>query len=183
MSLNTAPPLAAPKTQEKYWKFDPVPETGPQVAVIAGYNFLENYTPNYPDAKLIAQAVEMFYGVKAEDGKWFFVKTFPSAYSTHEKSNYAKLTKAATGSLPEAGGSVNDLIGKAVMVNIENIDKVGKKGNAYTISKMAGDPSPVPKAMLSAVPDGQEAIAEFNTEIQRQEAEDSPSDDHDEVPF
>lgn len=181
--MNQAPPIQAPKQGEKYWKFDPVPQDGMTVAILAGSNFLTNHTPNYPDAKTMAQAVELFYAVEQE-GNYYFVKTFPTNYSMHEKSNYSALTKAITGSLPVEGSSVDDLIGKPVMLNLANEDKVSKaKNTPYTITKVTDKPMPVPVAMVDQAPDAVAAIEAFEAEIARQEAEGEDQSTEDQPPF
>lgn len=135
-----APPAAAPKTGNDFIKFDPFPKSDSYVLTVTSFN----YIPDHPfertddqgkDFTVIKPAVELFLGAVI-DGKALFVKSWPQAYSLHEKANYAKYYQAATGAAPVPGSNVSDMVGKALLVEVEVENKVSKKGTKYTVNKI-----------------------------------------------
>lgn len=133
MSYNqNAPAATAPKGGD-FVSFKPFEEDGPTILTIVAFNFIKDHVQEKEDGSTeVIDALEFFYGAMTEAGPRF-IKTWPAKYSIHEKSNYAKLYKAATGSLPVVGSNPSDILGKGVQTILENENKVGKKtGKAYT---------------------------------------------------
>ena len=179
--FNAPPPIEKPPEFENSLFFEALPDDGMTAFVLVASNYINNYQTTYQgQPKTYEHAIELFFATQANDGKYYFVKTWPKSYSMHEMSWYSALVKAITGSLPEAGSNVDQLIGLPLMLLIKNEDKVSKKGTRYVSSKIDGKPVPLPKGMPS--PDPDEASKAFEVELARQEAVNQPEEEGD-VPF
>lgn len=180
--FNAPPPIEKPPSYETSIFFDAIPESGMQAFVLAGANYINNYQTTYNgQPKTYEHAIELFFATLGEDGKHYFIKTWPKSYSMHELSWYSALAKAITGELPEAGSNVEQLVGLPCMLNIRNEDKTSKIGKPYVSSKIDGKPVPLPKGMQS--PDPVKAIEALRQELANQELENQGSSGDEEVPF
>lgn len=134
--MNEAPP--APSTAQKDFgpRFDPLPGPDTYIFTVVAFDFIKNYEQRdmTTGEVKIFDALQFFYGTKVGD-KTYFLKPWPSKYSIHEKATYTKLYKAATGAAPLPGSNPKDMLGKGVTIEVENEDKVSKKGTKYTVSK------------------------------------------------
>jgi hypothetical protein len=153
-TLNAAPPAAAPKGGD-FIKLPPFKKTDSYVATILGYNYIASHPFDRTDPVTKkdyvqeAPAIELFIGA-IPDGEVALLKTWPQMYSINEKSNYAKWFAAATGVAPVAGSKPDELIGKAVLVEIEVSDKVGGKGTKYIANKVKSV-SKVPSILAATI--------------------------------
>lgn len=177
-----APPAEAPKQNNQFFHFDPLPEAGPQVMTLVATNFIPEYEhiDKTTGEKKVYAAIELFWGL-LNDRKPYFIKSWPVRYSINERANWAKIVKAMTGALPEAGSRPADFVGKGAMLTIENEDKVGQKGTKYTTSRIAGY-SPIPKALLSSVAPINELLPALEKLLAEADKGDDKGDDKD-VPF
>ena len=153
MSLNQSAPAAeAPKAGTDYVKLEPFPKSDTVVLTVVAYNYIEKCEFERTDDKgvkstEIRPGLEFYFGTLVGN-KPYFVKPWPIAYSLHEKANYAKWYEAATGNVVKPGTKPDDMIGKFVLGNIKVESKVGQKGTAYKISKIATI-TPVPSILAS----------------------------------
>lgn len=173
MSYNQkAPPASAPKGGD-YFNLPPYPEDGPVILTIVAYNFVKDHPFKKEDGSTyIADAIEFFLGGHVDD-EAHFVKGALGAYSIHEKSNYAKLYKAATGALPIAGCNPDDILGKGVQTILENEDKVSKKGKAYTKTSIRSVTAVKASLRGSVIP--REKLLPELTELLDKDAESKPA--------
>lgn len=149
-----APAATAPKEMSAAdrLRFEAFPESGPYVLTVVAYNFIPGYENVRQDGTTeVFDALEFIFGAKTDDG-YRFLKTWPTRYSIHEKSNYTKLYKAATGKLPATGSRPDDLIGTAINGDVENKDKVSRKGTKYVSSRIKGMGPVHPKLRGDIVP-------------------------------
>lgn len=131
VTLQSAPP--APESKKDFFRLPPFPAEGPTVLTVLAYNFIKDYINQFDEEPTPYPAVEFFLGAETEKGVGF-VKTWPSRYSLHEKANYAKLYKLATGKAPVAGSKPDDMIGCGLTATVTNTAKTSKTGKQYTVS-------------------------------------------------
>jgi hypothetical protein len=153
-TLNAAPPAAAPKGGD-FIKLPPFKKTDSYVATILGYNYIASYPFKRKDKKTGAEvikhepAVEIFIGALV-DGEVALLKTWPQQYSIHEKSNYTNWFESSTGKTPVDGSLPDEMIGKAVLVEIDVKNRVGKAGTPY-LDNRAVNISKVPTILASTI--------------------------------
>lgn len=148
-----APPAPVSNTQD-ILRFEPFPASDSYVLTLVGTNYIASHPFERTDDQgkdfiKEAPAIEFFWGTIV-DGKAYFTKSWPQAYSLHEKANYAKIYKALTGKAPDASQRPKDMLGKAAMVEIKLEAKKSKKGKDYTAVKI-GAITAVPKLLLGNV--------------------------------
>lgn len=145
--------IQAPKAQKEYIRFDPFPSDGQQILTIVAFNTIPDYVNPFADEPNPAPypAVEFIYGTETEAGPRF-VKANPIKRSIHEKATFTAIYKAATGKLPVAGAKSADLIGKGVVANVTNENKVSKKGTAYVRTTIKDIAAVHPKLVKEIVP-------------------------------
>lgn len=133
-----APPAEAPKSGDIV-KLDPFPKSDSYVLTLVATNYIAKHPFKREDdngAEFIVEkpAIEFFFGAIV-DGKPYFVKTWPQAYSLHEKANYAKYYEAMVGKAPEPGSKPSEMVGKFALGTIKVEDKVSqKKRTPYRVS-------------------------------------------------
>jgi hypothetical protein len=134
--MNEAPPAASTAQKDFGPRFDPLPGNDTYIFTVVAFDFIKNYEQRdmTTGEMKVFDALQFFYGTKI-DGKAYFLKPWPTKYSIHEKANYTKLFKAAVGNPPPAGSNPKEMLGKGVTIEVENEEKVSKKGTKYTISK------------------------------------------------
>ena len=153
-TLNNEAPPAPVSGGQDFLKFEPFPASDSYVLTLVGTNYIashpfERTDDNGKDFIKEAPAIEFFWGGMA-DGKPYFTKSWPQAYSLHEKANYAKIYKALTGKIADASQRPKDMLGKAAMVEIKLENKKSKKGKDYVAVKI-GAITAVPKLLLGSV--------------------------------
>ena len=160
MSFTNPPPATAPKGGD-FVSFAAFPESGPTVLTILAVNFIKDHqdTDRETGETRTFDALEWYLGAKTDAGPRF-LKTWPAKYSIHEKSFFSKLYKAVKGTLPLAGINPQELVGGGVTGNLENEDKVSKKGKAYTRTKLAGI-TPVMKQLKGSITPAADLLPEL----------------------
>ena len=149
--MNEAPPAPAQASKDFGPRFDALPVDGPTIMTIVAFDFLPKTEFKDPktQAVTIADGLRFYFGTVI-DGKPYFLSPWPMRYSINEKSGYTRLFTAATGAPPQAGSTPKVLLGKGVTLTINNVQKVSKKGVAYTASKITAT-APVHKKLLGEV--------------------------------
>lgn len=145
-----APPAPVSNTQD-FIRFEPFPATDSYVLTLVGYNYIASYPFEREDDNgrkftKEAPAIEFFWGGMV-DGKAYFTKSWPTAYSIHEKANYGKTYTAITGKVPDAKQRPNDMLGGHALVQLRLEQKKSKKGKEYTAVKIVSVGA-VPKILL-----------------------------------
>ena len=145
--------IAAPKAQKEYVRLENFPSDGQQILTFIGWNIINDYVNPFADDPNPTpyQAVELYLGTETEAGPRF-VKTNPMRVSIHEKSSFHHVYKAATGLAPKGGARVGDLLGKGVVANVTNENKVSKKGTAYVRTTIKDIAAVHPKLVKEIVP-------------------------------
>ena len=134
----SAPPAVAPKQIVDFVHLPAFPATGPQILTIVKYEYLPEYINPFDNPpKPAFPAIAFTLGAETAGGIGF-VAALPTRYSLHEKATYPKLYKMATGKEALAGTTPDAMIGKGISANVENIEKVSKKGTKYTRSQVGG---------------------------------------------
>lgn len=130
------PDSVAPKGGD-FITFQPFPDAGPAILTVLGVKVLPDFENIKQDGtREVFDALEFIVGTITSAGPRF-IKLWPMKNSIHEKSNYSKLYKAATGALPAPKGSnPSQIVGKGIQATLENVDKVSKKGTAYTATRL-----------------------------------------------
>ena len=155
-TLNNEAPPAPTATSKDFLSFPAFPASDSYVLTLVAFHYIASYLFERTDDSgkpftKEAPAVEFFWGTEI-DGKAYFVKSWPTAYSLHEKANYTKIYKAVTGNMPTAKQRPNDMLGKAALVEIKTEKKTSKKGKDYVATKI-GSISSVPKVLANtAIP-------------------------------
>lgn len=176
-----APAAEAPKAKADFIKLPAYPKSDSYVAVVVATNYLPNAVFDRTDkdtgakTQVVAPGIELFFG-SVVDGKPVFAKTWPKLYSINDMATYYKYYKAATGKPPVAGSKPLDMVGKPVLVGIECIDKVSKKGTQYLVNKITSVGS-VPSVLLPAVPKLDALLPAFNEAIKGTGSNDNESAD------
>lgn len=140
-TLNSAPPAEAPKGGVDYIRLPSFPKSDTYVTTVVGYNYIPAHPFKRKDettgAEFIkeAPAIELFIGAEV-DGKASLAKTWPQVYSLNERANYQKWYTAAVGKEAAAGSKPDDMVGKALLVEIEVEEKTSKKGTKYTVNRI-----------------------------------------------
>jgi hypothetical protein len=165
--MTPAPNATAPRERENFLKFEACPKDGSQVAIFVGSNFHETWTTFDGDEK--TNGVELFFAIEQND-EFYFVKTNIGANSTDDRSKTYNTYLAATGNPLTPAESIQDAVGKPVILNLKTEDKVSKKGNEYSITKLVGNPMQIMSGMPT--PDSLAAQAAFESEVARQESGD-----------
>jgi hypothetical protein len=153
-TLNAAPPAAAPKGGD-FIKLPPFKKTDSYVATIVGGFHKDAHPFKKIDEKTgkeytkIAPSIELYLGAIV-DGEVALVTTWPKEYNIHEKANYCKWFTAATGSAPTTDSKPAELMGKALMVEIDVREKVSAKGTRYLANKIKSV-SKVPSILASTI--------------------------------
>lgn len=151
-----APPAEAPKGgNADFIKLPAFPRSDSYVATITAINYIPSFPFDRTDEKTGQKSVvpgpgiEFFFGALV-DGNVCFVKSWPKYYSVSDRAAYHKWYKAALGKAPVAGSKPSELIGSAVLLQLECKDKVGKKGTAYVTNNIV-NVSSVPSVLKSVV--------------------------------
>lgn len=156
-ALHDAPPAEAPKAQKEYFHLPEFPAPGKStILTVVAYNYLPDYVnPFDQPPKPAFAAVEFIFGADTPAGPGF-VAALPMRYSLHEKASYPAFYEMATGKLPVAGSKPNDILGRGITADIENVAKIGQKSKKpYTKSivknfsavhpKLTGEITPLAK--------------------------------------
>lgn len=169
--FNSAPPAEQPKTGSDFIQLPPFPDSDTYVGCLVAANYIPDYETQdrTTGEKKVFDAVELYYGAIASDGKPYFVRTWPMRYSVSEKAKYATYIKAATGEFPEAKSQPSDFFGKPVLLTIKTEEKKSRKGKLYTASTIDGI-APVPKSLKANAPDGKALQAALEAAIKDIEA-------------
>jgi hypothetical protein len=153
-TINQEAPAPEVKSQQNFFRFEPVPKSDTYVATLVGTNYLAECQFNRTDDKTGAKSVEtaagieFFFGLEV-DGKIYFSKSWPKKYSIHEKAAYSQWVKALTGKAPTAKDRPVNAVGGHALVEIEVADKVSSKGTKYQAVNIKSV-KPVPSVLAGA---------------------------------
>ena len=134
----TAPPAEAPSGD--FLKLPAFPKSDTLVLTVVAFSFnpkaeFKRKDDTGNEYTEVRPGLDFFFGTMV-GGKSYFCKPWTVAYSLHEKANYARWYEAATGQKAAPGTNPSDMLGKFILGAVKVENKTGKKGTAYTISKL-----------------------------------------------
>ena len=159
--------------------FDAMPESDSYVMTLMGVDSKGVIDFDYKGTVSRAQAVEFHWGTLVE-GKAYFFKTWPKKWITAPKSHTALAFQALTGELPTTLDA-DFVVGKAALINIENVAKTSAKGTHYTASKQIGSPNKVPSSMRSLVIPREDLMVAWEAAMEPKEQQ--QEEDGNDAPF
>ena len=169
-----APPAVEQTDYTNSVFFKNLPASDIYVGVVMGIDDKGECEFEFAGVKTVARGAEAHFGIVVDDEP-FFIKTWPKKWSAHEKSWFGKLYHATVGEFPHKL-MAGDMVGKAVMIDVENRNKTSKKGTAYVASAIRGV-SKVPSALRGTAPRHEDLLDAWNKAMEPVATEEEDGND------